>query len=315
MKNQVIVYTAPAVEPVTLTDVKRQLRLDSSSVEDNITTTQSIFPGDHVVAATYSLKGTGVDVLGYGALVLLESGTNGTSGTVDVKIQESDTDSDSLYTDWTGGAFTQITTANDNANYEIEYTGNKQYIRAVCTVGTATCDFGVSVITQGGDRSDDAFLSSLITTVRQSTEQLIGRSLITQTLNVYYDEFPQGDFIAIPYPPLQSITSIYYTDSDDTPAEFSSDYYYTDILSEPGRAVLQYGESWPSDTLRTYWPIKIICVSGYGASGSSVPAPIKQFILLNITDLYENRGNYISGRDGVQDLKLGMGLITDYRIW
>lgn len=315
LNNQVVVYAAPAVEPVTLTDVKSHLRLDSSSVADNLASAQSIVPGSHIPAAAYSLKGTGVDVLGYGALVIIEAGAAG--GTVDVKIQESDTDSDSAYADWTGGAFTQITTSNDNATYEKEYTGRKQYIRVVCTVGTAACEFGVSILRQGGDRSDDSLLSSLITTVRRSTELLLGRSLITQTLDVYYDGFPPCGFLEVPYPPLISVITPYlqYTDSDDTAATFSSDYYYVDVISEPGRIVLKYGESWPSFTSRTYWPVSLRVTAGYGAAGSYIPNPIKQFMLLNLADLYEQRGNLVPSKDGVQELKLGMGLVTDYRIY
>ena len=121
--------TAPATEPLTLAEVKEHLRLDSGSVADNITISQSIVPGAHVIAAGYSLKGTGVNVLGYRALVNLNAGSCGAGGTVDVKIQESDTDVDGDYTDWTGGAFTQVAAANDNTVQEKEYTGTKQFIR------------------------------------------------------------------------------------------------------------------------------------------------------------------------------------------
>ena len=79
--------TAVATEPITKAEVKAPLRLDSTSFADDITTVQSIAPGAHVIAASYSLVGTGVDILGYSVLVNLESGTNVATGTVDVKIQ------------------------------------------------------------------------------------------------------------------------------------------------------------------------------------------------------------------------------------
>jgi len=306
--HKVSVQTAPTVEPISLAEVKAHLRLDSSSVAENIAVTQSIFPGDHATAATYSLKGTGVDIQGYGALVVFEAATNGTGGTVDVKIQESDTDSDAYYTDWIDGVFTQVTDANDNATYEKEYTGSKRYIRAVATVGTATCDFGVSVIKQGGDRSDDTYLSSLITTVRKQTELLLNRALITQTLDIYFDDFPGEDGLEIPRAPLATVTSLKYTDVDDTETTFSSSYYYTDTVSEPGRIVLKDGYDWPTDSLRPYWPVVARVVCGYGASGLCVPEPIRQFILVNIANLYVNRE-----ADATQ--LICPGLITEYRLW
>jgi len=306
--HRVTTYTAPTVEPVSLSAVKAHLRLDSSSAADNISVSQSIFPGDHAVAASYSLKGTGVDIQGYGALVVFEAATNGTGGTVDVKIQESDTDSDAVYTDWTDGAFTQVTEANDNATYEKQYTGAKRYIRVVATVGTATCDFGVSVIKQGGDRSDDTYLSSLITTVRKQTELLLNRALITQTLDIYFDDFPGNDFFEVPRAPLASVTSLAYTDVDDTATTISSSEYYTDTVSEPGRIVLKDGYSWPTASLRAYWPIVARVVCGYGAAGSSVPEPIKQFILVNVANLYTNR-------EADSEQLICTGLVSEYRLW
>ena len=55
------IATAPTIEPVTLAEVKEHLRIDSGSLSDNISSNQSIVPGDHAIAASYSLEGSGVD--------------------------------------------------------------------------------------------------------------------------------------------------------------------------------------------------------------------------------------------------------------
>ena len=81
-----VLNTSPSVEPVSLAEAKLHLRIDSENIADDITTEISIAPGDHVVAASYSLEGSSVEVSGYDVLVNLISGTNGSGGTVDVKL-------------------------------------------------------------------------------------------------------------------------------------------------------------------------------------------------------------------------------------
>jgi uncharacterized phiE125 gp8 family phage protein len=275
------IYTAPSSEPLSLAEVKEHLRLDSGSVADNVTTAQSIAPGDHVVAASYSLKGTGVSVLGYRTLVNLNCGECGDGGTVDAKIQESDTDSDAAYTDWTGGSFTQVTTSNDNAVQEKEYTGTKAYIRAVSTVAGNTCDFGVDIVKIQPYSAEDTLLTNLIKAAREYCEGFQNRAYITQTWDLLLDDWPSGDHIDIPYPPLVSVASVKYYDTASTEATMDSGDYYVDTYAEPGRIVLGYGESWPSTTLRPANGVIVRFTAGYGAA-ASVPQKVKQAMLMKI---------------------------------
>ncbi len=101
---KVEIQTEPTIEPISLDELKLHLRLDSGSFADNIDETQSLVPDIYGVATH---NGVSVDVLGYMALVVLNSGENQPTGTVDVKIQESD--DDAAWTDWATGAFIQVT--------------------------------------------------------------------------------------------------------------------------------------------------------------------------------------------------------------
>ena len=308
-----------STEPISLADVLVHTRLDSTSLANNIETHQSIFPGDHVVAASYSLVGTGVNVAGYLTIVNLSSGTCGSGGTVDVKIQESDTTATTNYTDWSGGAFTQVGVANDNAVQEKEYTGSKPYVRTVATVAGATCDFSVDVILSKYTPSDAAYISNLITVVRQHVENEImgGVATVNRTNVEYLYEFPSANYIELPYPPRSSITSITYTAAGDTTAyqnTFSSTSYNATTGVWPGRITLRYGESWPTETLETNIPIKLTYVAGFGATASNVPPPIRQCMLMYVDDLYEHRGVHEMLDQGkVNHYPIADMLVNEYR--
>ena len=80
--------------------------------------------------------------------------------------------------------------------------------------------------------TEDALLDRLIATARIITEQETGRALITQTKTLYLDEWPGGNEIRIPYPPLQTATVTYRLE-DDTGYDNTLSTVDTDIVSEP----------------------------------------------------------------------------------
>jgi uncharacterized phiE125 gp8 family phage protein len=279
--------TAPTVEPVTLAEVKGHLRLDSGSLADNITSEQSIALASHDVAAAYSLEGTAIDVLGYQVVVVLECGTNGGGGTIDVKLQHRDTLTDT-WTDVVGGAFAQVTAANDNATYELDYTGGKKYLRAVSTVAGAACIFGVTIQKIQVYSAEDSLLTGLIQAAREYVEDYQNRALCTQTWELVLDSWPVRDYVELPKPPLQSIVSIKYKDKAGTESTWADTNYIVDPDSFLGRVVLADGISWPTATLYPAGGIRIQFVAGYGLA-ADVPQTIRQAMLLLIGHLYENR--------------------------
>lgn len=138
--------------------------------------------------------------------------------------------------------------------------------------------------------NDDTLLAIYITAAREYVEGVVRRALITQTLKAYLNAFPGVSAVALPRPPLQSITSLVYTDGDGSDSTFDAANYSADIVAQPGRLVLGYNKSWPSPaTLATVNPIAITYVAGYGAAGSDVPSIYRQAILLLAGHWYENR--------------------------
>ncbi len=293
--------TAPAVEPVTLAEAKQHLRIDSGDFDANIDVAQSIVPAEQSLAASFSLEGTGVDVLNNaGTIVTLDAG-DCTGATVTVKIQESD--DDGTYPDWTGGAFAVVTSANHNAIQEIQYTGIKQYIRAVATVAGATGAFGVSIIAGASDTTDDTYITKLIKAARIAVENYLNYKFITQTWEVMFDWFPWQDYIEIPSPPLQTGVTVNYYDTDESGTTFASSNYHEDLYGIPGKIVLAYGNSWPSTTLRTVNGVVIQFKCGFGLA-ADVAEDYKTAIKMTLAEMYENREQSITGTI-ITDVPLG----------
>lgn len=293
MKRALKIYEEPATEPVSLAEAKAYLYSESESFKNTTGIVQSIVPGAHAIAAAYSLKGAGVDVSAAGdVLGVLDVGTCGTGGTVDAKLQESDTDVDADYKDVAAGAFTQVTEAGDNAVQKLEYDGSKRYVRVVATVAGAACEFGVTIVTSDPAAAEDALITRLIKVARRQCEKFQRRVYITQTWDLFLDRFPtrHHEVLEVPKPPLISVTSIQYKASGDgTLTTMAETDYIVDTLSQPGRIALAYGASWPW-VYEEIQAVQIRFVAGYGAA-ADVPDDIKQAILMAVVDLYEHRGD------------------------
>jgi len=282
------VKTPPTIEPISLADALLHLRADSATLADSISASQSIVPGAHIIAATFGLEGVAVDVLGYDALIILNAGACGAGGSVACKLQHRD----SLTASWvdvTSGTFTTVTEANDNATAELAYTGGKRYIRPVCTVAGATCDFSVDVLKYAGSVADSALISSKIKAARLHYESIYGESYITQTFEQTLDAWPDEDIIKLAVRPLQSVTSIKYYDFDDVEYTLAITEYQVDTYSHKPRISLRYGKQWPSEVLRPINGIIVEYIAGYGDTSASVPDDIRSGLLLAIGHLYKNR--------------------------
>src|SRR5580704_1265232 len=140
--------------------------------------------------------------------------------------------------------------------------------------------------------SDDNLVTYLITGARQWAENYTGRAFITQTWQMWLDLWPgavelwwdgvrQGpvtgldnvNYIALPRPPLVSVSSVQYFDNTDTGTVWPSSNYFVDTVRAPGRLALRLGSTWPVPSRLTNG-IMIEYIAGYGADGSYVPEPI-----------------------------------------
>lgn len=152
----------------------------------------------------------------------------------------------------------------------------------------------VRVETDATEHDDD--LTALIIEARQYVEQGLGRQLITATWDLALDSFPSCESeIPIPLPPLQSITSLKYHDTDGVEQTWdAANYHVSTDGSECGRIVLAPGASWPAAQCRAE-AVVIRFVAGYGATAAAVPAPIRRAIKLLVGHWFTFREEAIAG--------------------
>lgn len=133
------------------------------------------------------------------------------------------------------------------------------------------------------DDSHDEQLQFLIETSRDNVERDTGMAMLTQTV-----EHVQAGFtvaIQLQRRPVQSITSIQYYDDGNLLQTLSTNIYQLNPSKE--RIELKYLQDWPT-TADRWDAVKVTYVAGY-TSPASVPASLRQMMLLKIGFLFENR--------------------------
>lgn len=170
------------------------------------------------------------------------------------------------------------------------------------------------------DHSDhDTLLEGLIQASREWIEGTCGRALVQQTRAVLYRDWPDSDRFTLPYPPVQSVSSIKYTDTSGTTSTFSADNYEVVTSREPAQVVLGYSKVWPTATLlHNSYPIEIEYVCGYEPTDDSppdyqanVPESIKNALKLDVERRYDRPPEGYSERlDNVINM-----LLAPYRVW
>lgn len=149
-----------------------------------------------------------------------------------------------------------------------------------------------------GETIEDELIDSSIKAAREYVEKISGYALLDQTWSYYLDEWPTGNEIILPYPPLIWTTAdsyIEYTDSAGTAIRLThTTDYVVDTNRRSGRIVLAYGKTWPSVDFHPMNPIHIYYDCGW-TDPENVPAIYKQIMKLLISDMYENREPTIIG--------------------
>jgi uncharacterized phiE125 gp8 family phage protein len=143
---------------------------------------------------------------------------------------------------------------------------------------------------------EDTLLTALVDAARVRTEIITGRALISQQWDMFMDCFPSGNgVIILPKPPLVSVDSITYVDTNGASQTLATSVYKVDSHDTiPSRISLKLNQEWP-ETNGEAQDVTIRFTVGYGADESSIPETIKAAIKMMAAHWYENRESASTG--------------------
>lgn len=279
--------TAPTTEPLTVGEVKTHLRLDSANGEPAPTAptvtlsaaASNVTAGAHRYGVTFVTADGETELGAVSSSVTTIANTHARVAVSAIPLGGSAVTARKLYRTAAGGStYLLLATLSDNTT--TTYTDD-------------IADASLGAEAPSTNTTADPELVSWITAARQTVEVFTHRAFCTQTWDLKFDDFPPGYETAIwlPKPPLVSVASVTYIDTDGDSQTWSSALYAVDAPAGPwarmGRITPVYGESYP--TARAIEnAVTVRFVAGYGAA-ASVPAPIKSAMKLLIGSWFVNR--------------------------
>ena len=156
---------------------------------------------------------------------------------------------------------------------------------------------------------DDNYITSLINVATGVVEEFTRRRLVTQTYNIFYDEFPP--YIDLQIGDVASVTHVKYYDTNNVLQTLAASEYDVDTKIRPGRIYQSETGDFP-DTFERPNAVEVEFV--VGGAASDVPAPIVQAVYIIVGRYYENRQDVVMGTQ-VNELPLMVDhLLTPYRL-
>lgn len=287
--------TPPSIEPVSIAEVKRQLRLSDTTGEPapGAITAALLSPaaagnvdnGAHRYLATF-VTADGETEAGTisSAVTVADKTINGKVALSAIPLGGAAVTARKIYRTVAGGStYLYLATLADNTT-EI-YTDN-----------IADASLGAEAPTT--NTTEDPGLVLLRTAARQRGESKTARAWVTQTWDDIRSCFPSGRVIELAKPPLLSVTHVKYKDTNGNLQTWAASNYQVEAPAGPccarGRITLASGVTWPA-TYGEADDVQIRFVCGYGATAASVPGLLRQAMLLDIATLNRQRENVITG--------------------
>jgi uncharacterized phiE125 gp8 family phage protein len=159
---------------------------------------------------------------------------------------------------------------------------------------------------------EDPLISSLITAARQMCEGELGRTLITTTWEMATDQFDPA--LRLDWPRVIDVESLTYVDDTGVVRTLDPQDYRLDAANDAAAAWLvpARGKSWPM-VCPDVNAVRVRYRAGYGDTADTVPKAIRQWILLHVAAMYEQR-EAVAAKD-MKAVSFLAGLIEQYRVW
>lgn len=148
--------------------------------------------------------------------------------------------------------------------------------------------------------TEDSLIAIYIQAARELVEKKMGIALLPQTIQEKHSAWPLATRLN-PYRairlhryPLRAVSSVGYLDENGDAQVLDSSTYVVSGTSYPPMIAPANGQEWP-DVLEQVGAITITYTAGYD-DADSVPADIRQAILLIVADWFDNRENAVHER-------------------
>lgn len=133
---------------------------------------------------------------------------------------------------------------------------------------------------------EDALIAGLRDAATEWVQTATDRQFVAATWRLSRDRFHDIE-IELPWPPLRSVASVKYYDTDNALRTLGTATYEVVTWKTPGRIRLAFGFAWPATAIRQD-AVKVEFVAGYG-SAADVPEMAKAAIKLLAAHWHENR--------------------------
>lgn len=161
-------------------------------------------------------------------------------------------------------------------------------ITAPAALAVSLADVKTQLRIDGTDH--DATLTAYIEAATQVAEHETGRRFITQTWEAVYDAFPCAA-IELGLAPVQSVVSVKYLDTAGIEQTVSVVDYVLDADQSLGVGFVLPGAEteWPAaaDSVNA---VRVRFVVGYGSSSTAVPANVRVWITLAVSQMFNGCG-------------------------